>query len=541
MINLYEEPKVATGVPVAWRPLPGSQQLAIGCPCDEILYHGTRGPGKTEAQLAFFLARVGRGYGRFWRGIIFDRGYKNLDDIIAKAQALIPKVFPGARFLSSKSDLKWKFKGGEELLFRHIKKPGDYRSYHGHEYPFIAWNELTSFPTSELYDVMKSCNRSSFSPYEHSPGLLAEDKRILKECAALDEPIPPQTSARLLPDLPLSIFATTNPHGPGHSWVKRYFIDRSPPGVPVRFETKVFNPRTQKDEIITTTRVHIFGSYKENKYLDPKYVATLSAIKDPNKRAAWLGGDWSITSGGALDDLWRASVHVLPRFILPDAWRLTRSHDWGSSHPFSVGFWAVANGEEVVLPTGKVFCPQKGSLIRFSELYGVDTVRDQLGQLVPAYGTNKGVRASAREVARRVKEEEEELRLDGWIGSNVQPGPADGQIFNVNESGTHTIAAKMAEEGVEWYAADKSAGTRKHGLELLRIALDNALQGEGPGLYVMDNCSAFIETVPGLPRDEENLDDVDTTAEDHVYDDVRYMLLDNKPVFCGSVEVALAI
>ena len=31
---------------IVWKPHPGSQVLALSCPADEILYHGTRGPGK---------------------------------------------------------------------------------------------------------------------------------------------------------------------------------------------------------------------------------------------------------------------------------------------------------------------------------------------------------------------------------------------------------------------------------------------------------------------------------------------------------------
>ena len=212
-----------------------------------------------------------------------------------------------------------------------------------------------------------------------------------------------------------------------------------------------------------------------------------------NKRRAWLAGDWSITSGGALDDLWKPGTHILPRFIVPKNWRVTRSFDWGSTHPFSVGFWAIANGEEIKLPNGRRFCPAKGSLVRLGEIYGCEQIRDEYGKMRPAYGTNKGVRASAREVARRIKEFEEELTEDGWIESKVQDGPADGQIFNVNESESLSIARLMEKEGVTWYAADKSAGTRKNGLELVRVALENANQGEGPGVYVMRNCEAFIE------------------------------------------------
>ena len=267
----------------------------------------------------------------------------------------------------------------------------------------------------------------------------------------------------------------------------------------------------------------------------------LNAIKDPNKRRAWLGGDWSITSGGALDDLWKASVHVLPRFIIPKAWRITRSFDWGSTHPFSVGFWAIANGEEVTLPSGKTFCPAKGSRIRIHEIYGCEKHKNELGQLVNSYGTNKGQRLSAREVARQTVEMEESLIEEGWIETSVTPGPADGQIFNVNESESDSIAKLMASEGVEWTRADKSAGTRKNGLEMMRVALENAAQGEGPGLYVMSHCEAFLETVPSLPRDEVDPSDVCTTAEDHIYDEVRYMILDEKDIFTGDVEIDLAV
>jgi hypothetical protein len=60
---------------------------------------------------------------------------------------------------------------------------------------------------------------------------------------------------------------------------------------------------------------------------------------------------------------------------------------------------------------------------------------------------------------------------------------------------------------------------------LIRDRLEAAVRGEGPGLYFMRNCEASIETLPSLPRDEEKIDDVDTSAEDHCYDMVRYRVL----------------
>jgi hypothetical protein len=67
------------------------------------------------------------------------------------------------------------------------------------------------------------------------------------------------------------------------------------------------------------------------------------------------------------------------------------------------------------------------------------------------------------------------------------------------------------------------------------------LTGEGPGLYVMRNCKAFINTVPVLPRSEKDPDDVETTAIDHCYDEARYMVLDARPELVkdlGTVEFA---
>lgn len=39
-----------------WKPLPGSQSLSLSCPCNEILYEGTRGPGKRRRSWPDFVA-----------------------------------------------------------------------------------------------------------------------------------------------------------------------------------------------------------------------------------------------------------------------------------------------------------------------------------------------------------------------------------------------------------------------------------------------------------------------------------------------------
>lgn len=511
---------------VVWEPLPGSQVLALSAPVNHVLYEGTRGPGKTDTQLMRFRRLVGRGYGKFWTGIIFDRQYKNLEDIISKSQRWFGEFDDGASFSAAGGGGRWKWPTGERLFFRHIKKTGDYWNYHGHEYPFIGWNELTKYPTSELYDAMMSTNRTSFIPSQNPVYLDRRDyDNGVWTIVAHNHPYAFRV---ILPEIPLEVFSTTNPFGPGHNWVKRQFIDVAKPGEVTGKTINVFNPRTQEREDITRTQVRIFGSYKENRYLSPEYVAELESISDENKRRAWLWGDWDVVAGGAFDDLWRESVHVKPRFKIPAGWIMDRSMDWGSTHPFWVGWWAVANGETVQMPGGGTFTPARGSLILFNEWYGTDAI-----------GTNRGLKKGAKEVALGVKQHEKALKEGGFIKGRIYPGPADNQISNVNERATDTIEKIMKDNGVSWTTSDKGPGSRKNGLQLFRDRLEASVKGEGPGIYFMSHCTAAITTIPVLPRDEDDLDDVDTTAEDHPWDGTRYRVLAGSNRTATSVNVQM--
>lgn len=504
---------------VVWKPHPGSQVLALSCPADEILYHGTRGPGKTDVQLMRFRRYVGMGYGKHWRGIIFDREYKNLDDLVAKSQRWFPEFNDGCKFLSSKSDYKWVWPSGEELMFRVAKKPKDYWLYHGQEFPFIGWNELTKYPDSGLYEAMKSCNRTSFVA-EENPIIIDGDVYQRTGRLVLVQPDHEYAMQFILPPLPLQIFSTTNPFGVGHNWVKKYFINSCPLGSMKKEVTNVFNPRTQKREDVVRTRCHIFGSYRENRNLTPEYVAQLVNIDDPNLRMAWLGGSWDITSGGMFDDLWRQNIHVVKPFPIPHSWRIDRSFDWGSSKPFSVGWWARSDGSDIVYPNGRRVRTVRGDLFRIMEWYGTN------GK------PNEGLRLLDSEIARGIIVREIEAGLYG----RVVPGPADNSIWDVKDG--NSTAATMSKPitingrsypGVQWIRSDKSPGSRKAGWKRMREYLAASIPDpkvaalrERPSMFIFDNCHHFIDLVPTLARDEDDLDDVDTDSEDHIADEARY-------------------
>jgi hypothetical protein len=514
---------------IVWQSLEGSQTLVQSCPAHIIFNDGTRGPGKTDGQLMRFRRRCGLGYGRFWRGVIFDREYKNLDDLVSKSMRWFPEFGDGARFLSSKSDYRWHWPGGEELLFRAIKRESDYWGYHGQEFPFIGWNELTKYPDDTLFDMMMSCNRSSFVP-ENYP--LWIDRKAFEEQGAIK--LVPEYSRRamqyLLPEIPLEVLATSNPYGVGHNWVKKRFVNAAPMGKIVKRVVNVFNPRTQQREDVVKTQVRIWGSYRENKYLSPEYIAELEMITDKNKRKAWLGGSWDIVAGGMFDDVWDTKTHSVTPFKIPRTWRMDRAFDWGSSKPFSVGWWAESDGSDVTMPDGTVRSTVRGDLFRFAEWYGWN------GK------ANHGLTMLANDIAAGIVERELKMGLYGQVRS----GPADNSIWDVEDGSS--IATSMSRsvkvngstyKGIHWLRSDKSPGSRKAGWELCRQRLKDALpvyvpdkQGlprriprERPGLFVFNTCTMFLDLFPTLPRDEDDMDDVDTDSEDHIGDETRYKIV----------------
>ena len=458
-----------------WQPNPGSQVWFLTCPVREALLEGTRGGGKTDALLMDFAQDTGKGYGAEWRGILFRNTYPQLEDVVAKSRRWFPQIFKGVRF--NASDYFWKWPTGETLFLRHFNKEADYWNYHGHEYPWIGWEELTNWPTADCYDSMFACNRSSH------------------------------------PGVPRKVRGTTNPYGRGHQWVKLRFIDPAPEGRVIS-ETREI-PMFENGELVRrkveVKRIRIHSSYLENPKLlvaDPMYLANIENISNEAKRRAWLFGDWTVNAGGMFDDVWHEASHVIEPFSIPEDWRIDRAFDWGSSKPFSVGWWAESDGTPAVLRDGTKRHFPRGTLFRIAEWYG------WTGK------PNEGLHMLAADIATGIREREAKM----GIAQRVQRGPADSSIFDVVNG--MCIADDMRARGITWLPADKSRGSRKNGWEIMRTYMQAATDAplEEPGLFIFSNCRQFIRTVPSLPRDELDMDDIDTTQEDHIADESRYRI-----------------
>jgi hypothetical protein len=453
-------------------PQPGPQTALIECGADEVFYGGAKYGGKSFGMLLDYMHHQQR-----WRsgarGILFRRQFADLDDIIDVSRTLYP--FIGGAWRKD----TWHFDTGGFLKFRYLKNDADAAKYQGHSYTWVGVEEAGTY--------------ASFDP-------------IKKLKASLRSPV----------GVKVRFLLNANPGGPGHNWLKARYIDPAPPNEPI---TEV-DPGTG----LEWTRIFIPAKYSDNPAgmaEDPGYIFRVKQSGDEWLVRAWLDGDWNIVAGGMFDDLFipgRYERIVVPPFKVPPDWLISRSFDWGSTAPFSVGWWAESDGRPVTTtPTNgdrpkEIVFPAR-SKIRLAEWYGANPDREN--------HPNKGIEMLAEDIARGILEREHSMFPD----RSVVPGAADSAIYaTVGTKGSRSIADEMADAGVAWVPSAKGAGSRVHGWQILRRLLTAAAEGrDSPGLFIVEPTNRdFLRTLPTLPRNQANLEDVDSAAEDHGPDEARY-------------------
>jgi hypothetical protein len=102
--------------------------------------------------------------------------------------------------------------------------------------------------------------------------------------------------------------------------------------------------------------------------------------------------------------------------------------------------------------------------------------------------------------------------------------------------GGPSIAERMAGKGVYWRPADNKRVGRLGALggwDHVRARLIGTghrtdvggvawAAGEAPMIYLFSTCVDSIRTLPALQHDKARVEDVDTEAEDHAPDEIRY-------------------
>lgn len=447
---------------IIWKPNPGPQTNAFLCDCDEVMFGGGRGSGKSSFMFGKVLQHVEKNRG-LSKMIFFRENFDDLGDLIDKGKDAL--VANGLADYIAGQTKEFRFKGpfdGARLKMRQIEHIDDLKKYKGHEYTLIGFDEICDFklPFTTINDTFMACLRN---PH----GIKGQ------------------------------IIYTGNPGGFNHTAVKSYFIDPWPSG-----------NRIIKNEF-DQTRAFFQSTVDNNPHLlnDPTYMRQLERIKDPALRRAWRHGDWSVALGAMFADVWQPTKHVIPYTItpqdIPEHFERYRCFDWGSSSPFAYLRAFISTGEE--LNNGKWF--PKGAVVFYNEYYGW-----RKGNKV-----NEGVKMSSHEVAKAIREQE---LMDG-DNIFVQPGPADNQIFQVLD-GT-PIYDSFYKEGIKFVRSNKSAGSNAVGCEVIRNRLLG--YDDRPQLYFTRDCPHTIRTLPTLSRHKIHQDQLADYQEDHCFDAVKYLLL----------------
>ena len=397
-----------------------------------------------------------------YRALILRKTYPQLSELIEKSKKYYPRASKGAVYNESKH--MWTFKSGAKIYFGSMQYSRDKEQYQGKAYDFIGFDELTHF-TWEEYSYLFSRNRPS-----------GEGTKVY-------------------------IRATANPGGVGHGWVKERFIIPDAPFNPI---TETYSVTTPDGEVKTFERKRVFipSTVFDNEELlknEPEYLANLSMLPEADKKAL-LYGDWDSFSGQVFCEWKNDSLHyadrlfshVIEPFKVPETWRIYRSFDWGYTKPFSVGWYAVDHDKRVY---------------RIRELYGCTGVPDE------------GVRWEPERLAEEIlRIENEDENLTGRFITGI----ADPAIFS-DDRGADTSVASIMERKKVYF--DKGQNNRLSG----KMQVHNRLRFDERGvpiLYVFSTCRNFIRTLPALCYSTSNPEDVDTTQEDHIYDELRYVLLE---------------
>jgi hypothetical protein len=178
------------GRKIVWEPTPKQAEF-LQADEYEVLYGGAAGGGKSDALLidAWCLQHGGPSNPNH-RAIIFRRSCPDLADLIDRGNALFPQFIEGVTY--NANERCWETPAGAKLYLGHLHHDKHRFNHRGRAYNYIGFDELTLWPSDVCWVYLQSRNRTT-------------DRT-----------------------LPCYMRATTNPDGPGQTWVmERWAIEES--------------------------------------------------------------------------------------------------------------------------------------------------------------------------------------------------------------------------------------------------------------------------------------------------------------------------
>jgi len=356
------------------------------------------------------------------------------------------------------------FPNGSRIALCHCQYEKDKFSYQGAEFHVLMIDELTHF-TESIYTYLRA--------------------RVRMTGLRLPEHLRP-----LFP----RILCSANPGGVGHVWVKRTFVNQgtAPHQMPASEGGMV--------------RQYMPARLADNPSLlrdDPLYAQRLAGLGDPLLVRAMLDGDWSIVAGAMFGEVWRHARHTVEPFAIPADWPIWWGMDDGFTAPASIHFLTRD--------------PKTKTIFVIGEIYRPNMLPQEIAQRIERMSRNFLLWHGP-----------DDLRPHGELAPGILDGAAFAETGQSTERGQKVISrgAQLRQLGLKITPAEKWPGSRVHRVrELHRLLAPNPNDPRGlPGIRFFTTCKRAIETIPSLPRDSNNPEDVDTDAEDHAYDSVTYGL-----------------
>jgi hypothetical protein len=433
---------------VVFKPNPGPQTQYLASSEREVLYGGAAGGGKSYATLADPLRDLGN---EAFSGLLVRHTTEELRELIQKSQDLYPKAIPGIKWSERKS--QWTTPRGGRLWMSYLDKDTDVMRYQGQAFNYVAFDELTQWNTPYAWNYMRSRLRSSSK------------------------------------ELGLYMRATTNPGGPGHSWVKKMFIDPAPANQPFwatdieTGDTLTYPSGHSKAGEPLFKRRFIPASLFDNPYLAESgdYEAMLLSLPE-HQRKQLLEGNWDINEGAAFPEFNR-KIHVVEPYDIPKSWTKFRACDYGYGSHTGVVWVAVTPAEQLVV---------------YRELYCSKVTASDLADMILDAESDDGT---------------------------IRYGVLDSSLWHNRGDTGPSLAEQMNMKGCRWRPSDRSRGSRVSGKNEIHRRLQVDEFTEEPRLVFFSTCTNTISQLPSIPLDKKNPEDVDTNAEDHLYDALRYGIM----------------
>jgi hypothetical protein len=404
----------------------GPQEDFLAAGETDVLYGGAAGGGKSYAMLVDPLRYAHRSA---HRGLIIRRSMPELRELIDKSRELYPKAFPGCKY--KEVEKLWNFPSGAKIEFGFLERDADVYRYQGQAYSWIGFDEITHLPTEFSWNYLASRLRTTDS------------------------------------EITCYMRCTANPGGAGATWVKKRYIDPSP-------------PHESFEGADGLTRKFIPARLQDNPFLatDGRYEKMLQALP-PTQRQQLLEGNWDVAEGAAFTEF-VPQLHVITPFEIPVHWERVKGIDYGYASE-SACIWGAVD-------------PSDGTLIVYRELYQKGLLGTELADLI----TNM--------------ELQDPFSVQGVL---------DTACWSRTGTTGPTIGETLQRAGHKLRRADKNRIQGKIQIhEYLKV-----MQSGRPRIQIFNTCPNLIRELQSIPLDKRNPEDVDTHAPDHAYDALRYLIM----------------